>query len=54
MRLSRLEGRARGRDYARPLRIEGWGGRPRDGECGHLVVSLPVKSSPRLWSTNGD
>ena len=48
MRLGGLEGRAGGRHYAHPLRVEDWGGRPRDGECGHWVVDRPAKSSPRL------
>lgn len=45
MRLGGLEGRARGRDYTRPLRVEDWGGRPRDGEGGHWVASRPAKDS---------
>ena len=50
MGLGGLEGRARGRDYARPLRVEDWGCRPRDGECGHWALSRPTKDSPRSWS----
>lgn len=36
LRLGGLERRTRSRDYTGPVRVEDWGGRPRDGECGHL------------------